>query len=116
MDFALENKRIDSDNEKIRLSDVDSARKRDTEVSTSDKVPLLNKIIQPILALFITVGTFALFWYIFASNNAIEATRKDILIFVIGNLTSITIQVIAYYFGSSKESSNKSQTIDKLIK
>ena len=46
-----------------QTKEMDSARQREIAIVTSDKAPLLNKIIQPILAILI-LGSCFLFWYI----------------------------------------------------
>ena len=100
---------------KAYLADVDSARTRESAVATSENAPYLNKIITPILALGVLLATFALFAFVLFDKGAIDPTRKDILIYVLGVLSAIATQIIAYYFGSSKGSADKNMAIDKMI-
>ena len=100
---------------KAYLADVDSARTRESAVATSENAPYLNKVITPILALGVLLGTFALFAFVLFDKGAIDPTRKDILIYVLGVLSAIATQIIAYYFGSSKGSADKNMAIDKMI-
>jgi hypothetical protein len=92
---------------------MDSARKREIEIATSAAAPILNKIVTPILALG-TVGlTFILFAVIIFVD--VDANSKDILIYVLGALTSAVTMVLGYYFGSSAGSKEKSQQLDDIL-
>ena len=95
------------------VKEMDSARKREIEIATSEFAPFLNKVVTPILALG-TVGlTFILFGVIIFVEVKPEA--KDILIYVLGALTSAVTMVLGYYFGSSAGSKEKSQQLDELL-
>lgn len=105
----------DTDITKAYLADVDSARIREATVATSESAPYLNKIITPILALGVLIATFGLFAFVLFDKGAIDPTRKDILIYVLGVLSAIATQIVAYYFGSSKGSADKNSAIDKML-
>jgi hypothetical protein len=95
------------------VKEMDSARKREVEIATSAAAPILNKIVTPILALG-TVGlTFILFAVIIFVD--VDANSKDILIYVLGALTSAVTMVLGYYFGSSAGSKEKSQQLDDIL-
>jgi hypothetical protein len=95
------------------VKEMDSARKREIEITTSAAAPMLNKIVTPILALG-TVGlTFILFAVIIFVD--VDANSKDILIYVLGALTSAVTMVLGYYFGSSAGSKEKSQQLDEIL-
>ena len=98
------------------LEDVDSARNRETTIATSKDAPILNKIVTPVLAITIIALTFVLFGIVMFDSSPVEPSRKDILIYVLGALTAIATQVIAYYFGSSVGSKEKSEELKRLIK
>jgi hypothetical protein len=106
----------DSEITKAYLSDVASARSREAQVAVSDSAPYLNKIITPVLALGVLIATFGLFGFVLFDKGTIDPTRKDILIYVLGVLSAIATQIVAYYFGSSKGSSDKNQAIDNLLR
>ena len=106
----------DSEITKAYLSDVASARNREAQVAVSESAPYLNKIITPVLALGVLIATFGLFGFVLFDKGTIDPTRKDILIYVLGVLSAIATQIVAYYFGSSKGSSDKNQAIDNLLK
>jgi hypothetical protein len=98
----------------LELKDLDSARQREIAIVTSDAAPILNKIIVPILALVIVALTFTLFYLIMFKR--IESVEKDIIIYVLGALTTYVGQVLSYYFGSSRGSANKDATIRDILK
>jgi DNA-binding IclR family transcriptional regulator len=97
------------------VADLDSARKREMAVATSENAPYLNKIIVPVLAISILTATFALFGLVLFSDGVIDPNRKDIIIYVLGVLSAISTQIVAYYFGSSKGSADKTTSIDKIL-
>ena len=105
----------DTELAKIYAADLDSARKRESEIATSDKAPLINKIITPVLAASVLLMTFVLFALVLFDDGVIDPTRKDILIYVLGVLSAIATQIVSYYFGSSQGSAAKNSAIDKML-
>lgn len=114
--LKLEDNKLDLQELDMRLKDTDSARKREAEIATSEKAPLLNKIVTPVLALGVVALTFILFGFLLFDDSPVEPSRKDILVYVLGALTAISTQVISYYFGSSIGSKDKSVQLDKVLK
>ena len=97
----------------IQMKDMADSRNREIQIATSDKAPTLNKVITPILALVVIALVFLLFYLImFKPNIGVE---KDILVFVLGALISQAGQVLSYYFGSSRGSTDKQAQIDRMI-
>jgi len=95
------------------VKEMQSARDREIQIATSSAAPMLNKIVTPVLALG-TVGlTFILFGVIIFVD--VVSDSKDILIYVLGALTSAVTMVLGYYFGSSAGSKEKSAQIDELL-
>jgi hypothetical protein len=97
------------------VADLDSARKREMAVATSENAPYLNKIVTPVLAISILIATFVLFGLVMFAEGVIDTTRKDIIIYVLGVLSAISTQIVSYYFGSSKGSNDKNMAIDKIL-
>jgi energy-converting hydrogenase Eha subunit A len=116
MRLRIEEDKLDLAELELRLKDVDSARDRETAIATSDKAPLLNKIVTPILALGLLTMTFTLFGVVMFDNNPVEASRKDILIYVLGVLSAVSTQVVSYYFGSSQGSKDKGEQLKEAMK
>jgi hypothetical protein len=114
--LKLEENKLDLQELEMYLKDTDSARDREIQIATSDKAPLLNKIITPILALSILLLTFALFGVVMFDNNPVDSTRKDILIYILGVLSAISTQIVSYYFGSSQGSKDKADQLKQVLK
>jgi hypothetical protein len=93
--------------------EMDSARRREIEIATSQFAPTINKIITPVLALGTVSLTFILFLVIIFAE--VNANSKDILIYVLGALTSAMTMVLGYYFGSSQGSKEKSLQLDEIL-
>ncbi len=95
------------------IKDMASARDREIKIATSEAAPLLNKIVTPILAL----GTVSLSFVLFAVILfvPVDQASKDIIIYVLGALTSAVTMILGYYFGSSVGSKEKSQQLDEIM-
>jgi len=114
--LRIEDDKLDLAELELRLKDTDSARDREVQISTSDKAPLLNKIVTPVLALSILLLTFALFGVVMFNDTPVEASRKDILIYILGVLSAIASQIVSYYFGSSAGSKEKTDALKGAMK
>ena len=101
---------------KSEVEDRKSARDRESAVVTSTSAPLINKIILPVLAIGVLVCSFILFGLIVFDNDMINSRNKDVIIYILGVLSAIDTQIIAYYFGSSSGSVQKSDFMEKLIR
>lgn len=98
------------------VTDRQSARERESSIATSGAAPLVNKVITPILAVGVVVLTFLLFGVVLFGDNAIDPNRKDLVIYILGALSSICGMVISYYFGSSSGSVQKTEAMESLLK
>ncbi|WDE03656.1 hypothetical protein SG34_020045 [Thalassomonas viridans] len=107
--LALEDK-------KASLADIASARENQSRVQESEHASWLAKNVHSLLAVSIIALTFLMyFWIIQGDMKAIaEAGVKDIVIYILGALTTISTQVVAYYFGSSMGSQTKQKSMDKI--
>jgi ABC-type phosphate transport system auxiliary subunit len=114
--LRLEEDKLDLAELEARLKDTNDARQREVQIATSDKAPLINKIVTPILALSILLLTFVLFGVVMFDGSPVEASRKDILIYVLGVLSAIASQIVSYYFGSSVGSKDKTDALKEAIK
>ncbi len=95
------------------VKEMQSARDREIQIATSEHAPLLNKIVTPVLALGTVALTFVLFGIVLFAD--VKPESKDIIIYVLGALTSAVTMVLGYYFGSSAGSKEKSAQIDELL-
>jgi hypothetical protein len=98
----------------FQAKEMDSARQREVQIATSEFAPTLNKIVTPLLALGTVALTFMLYAVIIFVD--VDEQSKDILIYVLGALTSAVTMVLGYYFGSSAGSKEKDQKIKDLMK
>jgi energy-converting hydrogenase Eha subunit A len=105
---------IDLEKIKAHYAEMDSARQREIAVASSANVPILNKLVTPILALGVTALSFVLFAILIFVEVRPEA--KDILIYILGVLSAAVTQVLSYYFGSSQGSKDKDDKVKGLGK
>jgi hypothetical protein len=116
MRLRLEEDKLDLAELEMRLKDTGAAREREVAIATSDKAPLLNKVVTPVLALSLLLLTFVLFGVVMFDNTPVESSRKDILIYILGVLSAISTQIVSYYFGSSQGSKEKSEQLREALK
>ena len=98
------------------VQDRISARAREAQIAVAVDAPTINKIVTPILALGVVVLTFLLFGIVLFGSGSIDAGRKDLVIYILGALSSICGMVISYYFGSSSGSVQKTEAMESLLK
>lgn len=98
------------------VADRQSARQREAQIATSDAAPFINKIITPVLAGGVVVLTFLLFGVVLFGSGTLDPGRKDLVIYILGALSSICGMVISYYFGSSSGSVQKTEAMEQLLR
>jgi hypothetical protein len=104
------------------LADAASVRENQSRVQEAEHASWMAKNVQPMLAIGIIGLTFFMYWYIVFSGDpkdSVLAQRpemKDIIIYILGALTTIVTQVVSYFFGSSTGSADKSKTISNMMK
>jgi len=100
------------------LGDIGNARDNQSRVQESQNASWLAKNIQPVLASFIIGLTFWMYWHIIFSGEDVlskNPAMKDIMIYILGALTMVAIQVVSYFFGSSKGSADKSKSLAEIM-
>jgi len=103
----------------IEMQDRDSARINQSRVQESEHASWLAKNVQPVLAIAIIGLTFWMYWSIAFGSDSVkfkDAALKDLVIYILGALTTIVTQVVAYFFGSSSGSAAKSKTLEAMSK
>lgn len=95
------------------VKEMQSARDREVQIAVSEHAPMLNKIVTPVLALGTVTLSFVLFAVILFVP--VDQASKDIIIYVLGALTSAVTMILGYYFGSSVGSKEKSQQLDDIL-
>ena len=116
LQYQLDTKRLGVEEQKNVLQDIDSARQRSTAVETNMNASSLSKNIGSYLAITTTLLTFVLFYIVIFRNETIKAEVKDVVIYVLGVLSTILTQVFSFYFGSSQGSVDKSKIIEGMGK
>lgn len=92
------------------LKDNDSARQMQIAALKQDSWFAKNQI--HILSIVITLGFFGLLTYMVKFD--VPPANKDMLNIMLGSLGAAWLQVVSFYFGSSKSSQAKDDTINKL--
>lgn len=124
--LQLEDNKLSLEETKAYLADVDSARKTQSAIQMSNDAPWYVKAIQPALATLTVLATIILFTlFVIWSGDiekvvdgktvavaAINATQKDIVIYILGVLSAAVTQILGYYFGSSQGSAQKAKSLD----
>ena len=113
--FQVDMKKLSIDEQQLVYTDIDSARKREAEVQTSQNSTKLDKNVSPILALGATLITFVLFYLVIFQNKTFDPGIKDIVVYILGVLSALLTQIFSYYFGSSQGSSDKNKSIQNMF-
>lgn len=96
---AIKLQQLENEKFKAILADKDSARNREATIATSDKAPLLNKLISPALAL-IVVGAWVGIQFILI-NTTVPQEMRELVARVLGTLDGALMVILSYYFGAS---------------
>lgn len=102
-----------------KVTDVADAPKTERRTRESENGGWLEKNVHALLALAIMCITFAMF--VFVIRASMDSTfkgsdAKDIVIYILGALTTVATQVVSYYFGSSSGSADKSRALSSIAK
>lgn len=113
MQHEAELKRLGLDEKKAYLADTASARESQTRIQESEQASWLAKNVHPLLAVAIIGLTFFMYYWIIGTDpeKLHDSGVKEIIIYILGALTTIATQVVAYYFGSSQGSKDKQKSI-----
>ena len=101
------------------LIDVACAREHQGLMEDPGQAGWLVNNIHPLLAFCIMGLTFMLYTLVIVGGSKegfLKPETKDIVIYILGALTTVATQVVSYYFGSSSGSADKSKTINAISK
>ena len=107
--YQAQMKGLEVEETKAFLADTSSARDMNTRTNESANASKLAKNIASYLAIGATILTFGLFAVIILKK--FDPQTKDIIIYLLGALTTIVTQIFSFYFGSSQGSKDKSDII-----
>jgi hypothetical protein len=111
--YQVDLKKLSLEEQKNLTAEMDSARKREVDLSASPYATKLSKNVTPFLAIGTTILTFSLFLFILL--RTVDADKKEIIFYILGVLSAVVTQIFSYYFGSSMGSSDKAKTIDTML-
>jgi len=102
------------------LADTASARENQSRVQESERASWIAKNVHSVLAIGIIGLTFFMYWYIVFSEDSERifkdnSSMKEIVIYILGALTTVATQVVSYFFGSSSGSAAKSESIHSIM-
>lgn len=106
-------KEMDLEFAKLDQKDRDSARNRELAMANAN-VWGITKNITTVLSLGVIALSFLLFGILIFIE--VKTAAKDILIYILGVLSAAVTQILAYYFGSSQGSKEKTKEIQEMMK
>lgn len=112
MQYKVDARKLDIKEQEIYLKDTQSARDNQSRVQESEHASWLAKNVHSILSLAVIGLTFFLYYWIILDNHSYNPEMKDIVIYILGALTTISTQVVAYFFGSSQGSKDKQKALN----
>lgn len=112
LEAEMELARLGQETEKLLLEDKKDARSSEIQRINSDG-SWLTKNLNSVLAVGIIALSFILFGIL--ALIKVEVQQKDIIIYVLGALTTYVGSIIQYYFGSSKGSVDKTDHLNRMI-
>ena len=96
---ALKLQQLENEKFKAALADKDSARNREATIATSEKAPLLNKLISPALALIVVAAWVGIQFTLI--NSTVPQEMRELVARVLGTLDGALMLILSYFFGSS---------------
>lgn len=88
----------------IEVEDKKSAREREISITTNENSGVLNKIIMPLIALFILTSTLVMYIILIFKKSVIVALDMAVVGSIIDTFKTLSIVIVSYYFGSSQGS------------
>lgn len=104
--------------ESLVVEDRKSAREANTNILTSikEKASKLSVNINSILAIMIVLFGFALCFVLVFKRVIIDSDQKEILLYVIGAVTSWVGSIIGFYFGGTRDNRFSDAVLKKINK
>lgn len=98
------------------LVDIADARGNQSRIQEAEDASWLAKNVHPMLAIGIIALTFFMYYWIISggSETLTDSGVKEIIIYILGALTTLSTQVAAYFFGSSAGSKSKQKALDSI--
>jgi len=96
---AMKLKQLEIEKFKAVLADKDSARNREATIATSEKAPLINKLVSPVLALIVVIAWVGIQYTLL--NTTVPQEMRELVARVLGTLDGALMVILSYYFGAS---------------
>lgn len=96
---AMKLKQLEVEKFKAVLADKADARSREAQIVTSEKAPLINKLVSPTLALIVVVAWVGIQFTLL--NTTVPQEMRELVARVLGTLDGALMVILSYYFGAS---------------
>ena len=96
---AIKLQQLENEKFKAILADKDSARNREATIATSEKAPLLSKLVSPLLAVIVVVTWVGIQFTLL--NTTVPQEMRELVARVLGTLDGALMVILSYYFGAS---------------
>jgi hypothetical protein len=88
-----------------------AAAQRALDILSSPNSSWLARNITPIMGLVVLAFAFVFFVFVLRYDFNKTGMQKDIVVYMLGVISTLVTMVVGYYFGSSKGSSDKAKVI-----
>lgn len=112
LQIALENRKVDLEEQKLEIADTSNARDNNAKIQDSEHASWNAKNAAYLLDYLIVVGTIALAYLIFFTD--IPDGNKEIAFAAFGSLMTLCGTIINFHRGTSRQSQTKNYTVDNL--
>lgn len=96
---AIKLQQLENEKFKAVLADKNSARNREATIATSEKAPLINKLVSPLLAVIVVTAWVGIQYTLL--NTTVPAEMRELVARVLGTLDGALMVILSYYFGAS---------------
>lgn len=96
---AIKLQQLENEKFKAVLADKNSARNREATIATSEKAPLINKLVSPLLAIIVVTAWVGIQYTLL--NTTVPAEMRELVARVLGTLDGALMVILSYYFGAS---------------
>lgn len=96
---AIKLQQLENEKFKAVLADKDSARNREAAIATSEKAPLINKLVSPLLAIIVVTAWVGIQYTLL--NTTVPQEMRELVARVLGTLDGALMVILSYYFGAS---------------
>lgn len=114
MQFKLDMSRLSLEQQQAILGDVQSARQREVQVLNAPNASWFTKNTIHVIAFGTVILAFILFYILIFAPDTISDKSKDVVLYILGIISAILVQIYSYYFGSSAGSAAKDVTIKNM--